>query len=251
MLRRTLPAECFHVTMRGIGRRAIFEDDADRKRFLAILKAKLADSDASVLAWCLMDNHVHLLLRTGAADLSRLMQRLGTAYAQYYNGRHGHVGKVFQNRFGSQPVEDEAHLAAAIRYIHENPRDRGEFQPGEYPWSSFREIAGSATSDCAQGIADADSVLDLFGGLEGFLRFHATSNAESELVWINGYRPRIDDAEAADIAARMFGELFADRICAMPKGERNAALASLKQAGLSIRQIERLTGIGRGTIARA
>ncbi|WP_418743026.1 transposase, partial [Enorma massiliensis] len=119
--RATLPSDFIHVTTRGLGRRIIFEDDLDKERFLSILSTKLTDSESRVYAWCLMDNHIHLLLRANSADLSKSMQRIGVSYAQYFNGRHGHVGKVFQNRFNAHPIMGETHLLATIRYIHRNP----------------------------------------------------------------------------------------------------------------------------------
>lgn len=248
--RELLPSEIVHITIRGIGRRIIFDDAADKDRFLETFASKLDDMDVSAYAWCLMENHVHLLLHGGSADLSKLMQRLEVSYAQYFNGRHGHVGKVFQNRFGSQAVCSEPHLLSAIRYIHRNPLEAGAANLTSYPWSSYREIAGMKRNLKGAGIVDVETVLSLFGGAERFVDYHE-EKADEEFVWIDGYRPRLEDVEAMDRARRLLGDDFSERICTLPKGERNEWLASLKSVGLSIRQIERFTGIGRGIIARA
>lgn len=249
--RRDFPSEHVHVTQRGLGRRIIFEDDADRRRYLATLQEKAADYDVSILAWVLMENHIHLLMRIGPDQLSRLMQRVGVSYAQYFNGRHGHVGKLFQNRFSSEPVESDAHLLMAIRYIHRNAEAAGQGAAPEYPWSSYREIAGDSSGLEGEGICDAAATREVFGGTEEFVRFHGVQSERDELVRIDAYRPRMGDDEAQGVARRRFGQGFADRIAAMPKAERDKALRLLKDLGLSIRQIERLTGIGRGPIARA
>ena len=242
----------FHITMRGIGRQRIFDDVADRRRFLKTLSAKLNSSDGILIyAWCLMDNHAHILADANSADLSKLMQRTGTSYAQYLNGRRGRVGKVFQNRFGTQPVESDEHLMAAIRYIHRNPLEAGAQTVFDSPWSSFREIAGETVGLEGAGIVDAPFVLERFGGNEPFIDFHLKPDEKDDFCTLQPKGPRIGDAEATDIARRHYGKDFADRIAAMPKEERDHALATLRSAGLSIRQIERLTGIGRNVVAKA
>lgn len=246
-----LPSTASHVTLRGIGRRNIFEDDQDRRRFLKTLSIKLRDENVVVYAWCLMDNHVHILLSISSADLSRVMQRLGTSYAQYFNGRHGHVGRVFQNRFGTYSVESDAHLLTAVRYIHRNPLEADAKDLIDSPWTSFREITGYSSDLEGRGIVDAQATLDLFGGLASFLEFHQRQDEHDDFVRVSAYGPRLDDANAREIAVRRYGDDFADAIIAMPKCERDRALAMLKIAGLSIRQIERLTGIGRKVVASA
>ena len=250
-LRSELLSGYVHVTQRGLGRRLIFEDDRDKKRYLATLRDKLENSEVAVLAWTLMPNHVHLLVRAQPPELSGLMQRLGTSYAQYFNGRHGHVGTVFQNRFSSEPVETEGHMLAAIRYIHRNAEVARIADMEGYPWSSYREILGEGSALEGEGICDASKALEFFGSREEFARFHAMENELDGFARVDGYRPRLSDSDARAIASRLCGEGFADSLPSMPKEERDRALGTLKALGLSIRQIERLTGIGRGSIARA
>lgn len=137
-----LSSKFVHVTQRGLGKRIIFEGGEDKRRYLEFLKSKLEGTDIRVLAWVLMDNHSHLLIQALPSDLSRFMQRLGVSYAQYFNGRHGHVGKVFQNRFSSEAIEDDAYLKAVIRYIHRNPENANLADKETYSWSSYREICG-------------------------------------------------------------------------------------------------------------
>lgn len=249
--RKCLQSEHLHVTLRGMGRRALFEDVRDRRRFLEILRVKLAKSNGQVLAWCLMENHVHLLIRIEAAALSKLMQRTCGAYAQYFNGCHGHVGKVFQNRFAAQAVQTDEHLLTAIRYIHHNAKDAGATHPAAYPWCSFREIARTGHAWEGAGICDTAAAIALFGNLQSFLAFHERCDAQDELDNNDEPRPRLSDAEARRIALGRFGTQFSDDIPALPQRQRNDALRELKNAGLSVRQIERLTGIGRGIITRA
>lgn len=243
--RRESASDLYHVTARGAGRRRIFDDDADRKRFVSGLCELTTKDDIGLLAWCLMDNHIHLLAKTQVRSLSKGMHRLTTSYAHYFNGRHGHVGPVFQDRFDSLPIETDEHLLAAVRYIHLNPMDLGIARPENYPWSSFREYLGKPRL-CA-----VETVLDLAGGKESFADFCNPSNGRDHMATLDERHPRISEAEAARIVQSCFGPDFADRFALFDNKERNRALRRLKMLGLSIRQIERLTGIGRNIIARA
>ena len=115
------PDALYHVTSRGNGRQVIFWNDADRERFLGQLADNLRVAGAVLYAYVLMDNHIHLLVRTPRANLSRFMQRLLTAYALYARYKHRRPGHQLQGRFKAKLVEDEAYLLAVTRYIHLNP----------------------------------------------------------------------------------------------------------------------------------
>lgn len=248
--RNTLSSDFVHVTARGIGRRTIFEDVIDKRRFLDTLRIKLKDSNAAVLAWCLMGNHIHLLIRSYQKELSMLMQRTCISYAQFFNGRHGHVGKVFQNRFSSTPITTDEHLIDAIRYIHFNALDLGLSHPHDYRWSSYCEIAGENSPWEGEGLCERELTLSLFGSREAFIHSHEAARETVGMEWII-HKPRMSDDEAVGIAERLYGKNFSDKLASMEKDRRNIELRKLKEFGLSIRQIERLTGIGRGIIAKA
>jgi REP element-mobilizing transposase RayT len=138
---------CHHVVLRGIERRAIFQDDLDRLDFVARLKQQLDDSRARCLAWVLMTNHVHLVLLTGTRPLSKLMRRLGGGYARSYNLRHGRRGYLFEDRFHSTVVSDDAYLRVLVRYVHRNPLRARMVDSldalSRYPWSGHAEIVRS------------------------------------------------------------------------------------------------------------
>ena len=197
-----------------------------------------------------MENHAHLLVKCELSDLTRLMRSFNTAFARYYNGRHGHVGPVFQDRFKSYPVESDAYLMELVRYIHMNPQRAGICLHDEYPWSSYAEYIGKPTL-CA-----TEPVLDSFGGTRQFVDFHksAPDEVEVDIIIEEGNisikRAVIPDGEAVEMARRFFGGEFANSIASMPRTKRNDALRRLRNCGLSVRQIERLTGVGRGVIQK-
>lgn len=122
------PGALQHIVFRGIERRSIFEDDADRDSFVKRLGDVLLKSNTPCYAWSLMTNHVHLLLRTGTIPLSTLMGRLLTGYAQQFNRRHRRHGQLFQNRYKSFLCEEDPYLLELVRYIHLNPLRAGIVQ---------------------------------------------------------------------------------------------------------------------------
>jgi REP element-mobilizing transposase RayT len=122
---------------------AIFEDDEDRLRFLAILGEVARRFNWLCHAYCLMDNHYHLLVETIDGDLSLGMRQLNGVYTQRFNRRHERVGHVFQGRFKAILLERESHLLELCRYVVLNPVRASAVQaPGQYRWSSYRATAG-------------------------------------------------------------------------------------------------------------
>jgi putative transposase len=115
------PGALHHIIVRGIERRKIFSDDTDLDNFLDRLSAVLDDTQTACFAWALIPNHFHLLLRTGSAAISRVMQRVLTGYAISFNRRHQRHGHLFQNRYKSILCQEDAYLLELVRYIHLNP----------------------------------------------------------------------------------------------------------------------------------
>jgi REP element-mobilizing transposase RayT len=143
-VRQHVSGAIFHVTQRGNDRRPIFLDDHDRTRYIAILGRALERHGERVHAYCLLTNHVHLLLQASQHPLSSLMHVLGTRYARWFNDRWGHCGHLFQGRFYSGFIEGEPQLLLALRYIHLNPIRAGlAADPAEHRWSSHRAYNGS------------------------------------------------------------------------------------------------------------
>ena len=142
-LRLEFPGALYHLTARGNGRAAIFLDDFDRRAFLSILGDVVERYNWICHAYCLMNNHYHLLIETPDANLSEGMRQLNGVYTQTFNRRRGSVGHVFQGRFKSIVVDKNSYLLELCRYIVLNPVRAGMVgHPKEYPWSSFKSTAG-------------------------------------------------------------------------------------------------------------
>lgn len=132
-----------HVFARGDNRRLIYLDDADRRLYLSMLGHVVHAKGWHCLAYCLMPNHVHLLVETPQPNLASGMQRLQSAYAQIFNRRHGGCGHVFQGRYGSVHVQSDQQLWAVVAYIARNPVEAGLCgHPGEWAWSSHHAVLG-------------------------------------------------------------------------------------------------------------
>ena len=139
-LRIEMPDGVYHVISRGLERRAIVRDDADRDRWLALLGRMAERRDWRVLAWALMDNHFHLFVRTPHGDLSAGMHDLNSGYVSSFNRRHRRHGPLLQGRFNAILVERDYHYDELSRYVHLNPvRARLVRRPDAYAWSSCRD----------------------------------------------------------------------------------------------------------------
>lgn len=152
----------YHVVVRGNGKQVIFEDDEDRYRFLNLMRHAMRAGDIHIIAWCFMDNHVHLIVHDEACRLSDAMHALLSPYARYFNKRSNHVGHVFQDRFSAAPIEDDAYLLRAVAYVHANPAKAGAGAMGQYRWSSYDEYAHPGASEFK--VVDSDLVLSMLGG---------------------------------------------------------------------------------------
>jgi len=142
-LRLEYPGALWHVTSRGVERRDIYLDDADRRWFLALLARVVERYRWIVHAYVLMTNHYHLLIETPIPTLSRGMQMLGGEFAEFFNVRHCRAGHLFQGRFKAHLVEKESYLLEVARYIVLNPvRAKMVECAREWPWSSYRATAG-------------------------------------------------------------------------------------------------------------
>jgi REP element-mobilizing transposase RayT len=133
----------FHVYARGNRKADIFRDDVDCQTYVALLGATVVRMRWQCLAYCLMPNHVHLLLTTPEPNLGHGMQRLHGRYAQTFNARHGDVGHLFQGRYGGVAVTDDAQLWTTVGYIAANPVTAGLVRDAaEWAWSSHRAMSG-------------------------------------------------------------------------------------------------------------
>ena len=127
----------YHTYIRGVNRQRIFESSEDFNRFLECARSAARRSQVNVLAYCLMSNHAHLIVEQGQESLGNFFRRLGATYAGWFNHKYDRVGHLWQDRYGSRPVETSDDLINVIRYVHANPVAEGVCpSAAEYLWSS-------------------------------------------------------------------------------------------------------------------
>jgi putative transposase len=135
----------YHVTARGNRGQLLFADRRDRLQYLEFFTEVLVRYGWRLHSYCLMTNHLHLVIETPLPNLSEGMQHLQTRYAQWFNRTHGFVGHLFQGRYGAKPVEGPGHLLEVIRYVVSNPvRAKLCATAADWEWSSYRATAGLA-----------------------------------------------------------------------------------------------------------
>ena len=133
----------YHAYSRGVAKQPIFRDDADRRRYLRLLEETVKRFRWRCLGYCLMGNHVHLVLETPLPNLSEGMQWLHGQYAMEFNKRHGRVGHLFQDRFGATRITSDAHLCIVLAYVAANPVEASLVdRPEAWPWNSYAVVVG-------------------------------------------------------------------------------------------------------------
>ena len=230
-LRIEYPGALYHLTARGDGQEDIFQDDADRLEFLSVLAAVVGRFGWRLYAYCLMDNHYHLMVETPKANLSLGMRQLNGVYTQRINRRHKRVGHVFQGRFKAIVVDKQTYLLELSRYVVLNPiRARMVRDPARYRWSSYRVSAGL---EALPTFLDAPALLAHFAdSLPTAQRRYAAFVAEglqrtSPWERLQGQVLLGEQAFLRKIAPKLKSKALAKEI---PKSQRHAVRPSLEQA---------------------
>ena len=248
----------YHVMLRGINKQDIFEDDEDYIQFLKILNGLVDrhDDDGHVLpahctfyAYCLMTNHIHLLMRELDEQIGESVKRIGVAYARYYNRKYERNGHLFQDRFLSEPVNNIEYFMTLMRYIHQNPVHAGlAAEVRDYPWSSWAEYEGMQTDYHICKTSPVIKRLDKTNLYE-FVTMPVDSNNILDIDY--GIGVNITDDDIKGKIAEISGLQLPTEVQNLAKSERNTILKQLCEYGANIRQISRVTGISYGVIYRA
>jgi REP element-mobilizing transposase RayT len=252
--RRKSESGIYHIMVRGINRQNIFHDDEDLQRYLETIVRMKKENRFKVYGFCLMTNHVHMLVQEGEEEISLIMKRIGTSYAWWYNSKYNRVGHVFQDRFKSEGIDNDAYLFSVIRYIHNNPVLAGMAkEPEEYRWSSCRLYYGQ--KEYPVGLTDTGFILGLFANneIEAVKRFEQHMKLEHQDICLDdNIKLRLSDIKlAAEIGAILNGEPV-NVLQTMEKKKRNETLKRIKSIeGATHRQIARVTGVSQSIVFKA
>ncbi len=244
----------YHIMVRGINRQSIFIEERDHLRYIDSLRECQEKVGLEVYAYCLMGNHLHLLVREGSEDIGNTMKRIGVSYVSWFNWQYDRSGHLFQGRFKSEPVEDDGYFLTVLRYIHQNPLKANLVRDIEsYRWSSYSEYLDKAS------LVNTDFGLDIFSGtrskaMERFIDFHNELNEDSCLD-INEDNKTLSDRNLIDLVLQRY-KIDLISLQNEEKEVQDEILGFLMaKDGVSLRQLSRLTGmtvhriykLGKGT----
>ena len=235
----------YHVMMRGINQQQIFEDCEDYQKFIRILAEYQEVSKYKLYAYCLMSNHIHLLIQEEEEPIEQIFKRIGSKYVYWYNIKYARKGHLFQDRFKSEPVETDSYFLTVIRYIHRNPVKAGICKKVEnYEYSSIHEYI------LLPNFIDTEYVFSIIPRKE-FFEFNNLESSDSCLDIDEAKVLRVTDEQAKQIIKKYSKCESETDFQRLDIKKRNNCLRTFKKKGISIRQISRLTGISYYTVQKA
>ena len=242
----------YHVVIKGADRQLLFEEPGDFRKYLSFLEYYKEQCKFELFAYCLMSNHVHLLLRHPPDfSLEMIFRRLNTSYAIWFNMKYNRTGFVQNSRYYSEPVESDRYFRTVARYIHFNPTKAGlEDAPGcTYQWSSFFDYINIISE--IPSLTDTYFLLDLLGSHDNFYKLHSKIDEEGEKILdVDNIRTRLPDDVALEIIAEISNCHTTTEFQNLSIVNRNSYIPLIHKKGVSVRQINRLTGTPRGIIQR-
>lgn len=251
--------EIYHVMMRGINHQNIFEEAEDYYQFINILdrmriqyndEGNPCGTNCTYYAYCLMSNHFHLLIRERDEKIGETIKRIASSYVYYFNRKYGRDGHLFRERFKSEPVNNMEYFTTLLRYIHQNPVKAGIVaKVKDYEYSSWGEYA--ETIEPAFMLCNTQTVLHRipFDELETLVN-DPLSDDIGCIDIEDPSRSRPSDDQVWQEIIKLTGVTNASAFQQLPDELRRAALLELKESRASLRQLSRLTGIGKGVIHR-
>jgi REP element-mobilizing transposase RayT/DNA-binding transcriptional ArsR family regulator len=235
----------YHVILRGINKQVIFEDEQDNLFFLSALSRYKQTCAYQILAYCLMNNHVHLVIQTRQNPLGSIIRRIAGKYSYWYNNKYQRVGHLFQDRYLSEPIDSDAYLLNVIRYVHQNPLVAQMVRStSEYRFSSYNDYLKSD----AETLTDTELLLGMMKEAE-FVRFH-TETSDGKYLEVSERKFYPTDEQAKQQILQITGLKSTTEVQKLDPETRGDIISKLKAKGLSVRQLSRLTGLSKSTIER-
>lgn len=239
----------YHIIIRGIDRQPIFADDLDKEKFLELLASYTDICEYQVYGYCLLDNHLHLIIKEGTTKIGNMMKRIGVKYVAWYNGKYNRTGQLFHDRFKSEVVETDEYLLTVLRYIHQEPVKLGLVtEVSRYTYSSYGEYTAKAM------IVHSTYCLNLMGDTttKANIAFKKYMNEPSDEKCLEADREKIADEQVGMLILRLAGIKTLTELTELPKVKRNEVLRTLKDMDhISSWQIARVSGLSQSVVSRA
>lgn len=238
----------YHIMLRGINKQSIFQEDQDRIKFLSVLDRYKQVSNYQLYGYCLMTNHIHLLLKENDEPVSDVMKRISSSYVFWYNQKYNRSGHLFQERYKSETVDNDSYLLTVLRYIHQNPV-KANLCKGiqEHRWSSYKDYLGRST------LTDTAYVKGLFSEND-----EQAAKQYCEFMLQEQNDNCLDEEEKMNITDETLEECFKQyglkssrEIMCLEKSKQMEILRKIKLlGGVSARQLSRVSGISRSFIQK-
>ena len=233
----------YHVMLRGTNKQKIFFDTQDCNKFIQILIDCKKVSKFELYAYCLMNNHIHLLIKENDENISTVMKRICCRFVYWYNAKYHRVGHLFQDRFRSEPVNTDEYFLCVLRYIHNNPvkanlvKNCSDYEFSSYNWYFENGI-----------LVDKDFPLSMIN-IKEFERYHKEKddNAYLEIADSVG---AVTDEKAKTIIKQVTGFNDLLEVQKLEKENKKELIRSLKSLGLSSRQIIVNTGLAKNLVEK-
>jgi putative transposase len=242
----------YHIMLRGNEKKNIFNSNADKQRFLETMFEKKQANRFYLHAFCLMNNHVHLMISEGVEDVATVMKRINVSYVYYFNNKYKRVGHLFQDRFKSEVVEQDRYLVALVRYIHQNPVKAGIVEKAsDYKWSSHNCYLYE--DNFYSKMLDIDPILSLFSedrqvAVEKYIEY-MNEECNEKFIDLEDDVELIDEEQARELYRRM---LIARQIEDKDKGKIQIPDSLIKEfkgkTNLSLRKIAAITGLNKDKV---
>lgn len=251
IIRQISNTKVYHIILRGIDKQDIFLSEKDYNKFLKILKETKEKYEYEIYSYCLMNNHVHIIIYDKDNNLSKIMQSMAISYSIYFNKKYDRVGHLFQNRYLSKKIEDKEYLKTVCRYIHQNPQKAGIERTETYKWSSYKEYIER------KSIINPKMLLSLFDESEckakkEFIKFH-NIQSKTEISDLIEYemKEKMTDEEVLKYICEFIKIDNVHKILEFNIEKRNNIIAKIKEnKKITSAQISRVLGINRKIIER-
>lgn len=236
----------YHIIMRGNDQQNIFYDDEDRNFFISRLRKYVLKLNIDLYAYCLMGNHVHLLIGKGNFSMPDLVKRIACSYVYYFNRKYERSGHLFQGRYKSEPIETTEYFKTVYRYILQNPQKAHICHWEKYKWSSAKNL-----------IFMNDFIKESFvekvfeNQLKMFDFLNRKNDDDCMEFYHKKYTSKEDDKIKIKFIKQLFGIKNVLKLAKLPEKEKIDKLKLLKSMNFSINQIARITGIPRKIIKDA
>lgn len=221
----------YHIMLRGNNKEVLFYEDEDYQKVLKTIKYCIEKSGIEIYAYCIMPNHIHLLIKEGAEPLEVTFKRFGCKFVYWYNMKYKRVGHLFQDRFKSEAVEDDSYFLTVLRYIHNNPvKACLSKKPEDYDYSSYNSYFKK------NEFVSTGKALSMISRKE-LIRYHNSGNDDNCLEIPDESLKKLTDEEALIAIKRITKNCSKEDFKDLNNDEKLQLIREMKKSGASIRQI--------------